>query len=92
MAKNQPLRKNPAMPPKAPRLPKSPVGFNYRQKPIPEKPFSCLCEGGPWHGTKISMFKSSPATNYFRLGKHHGRYVMISQFEGEHCAAHWEAA
>lgn len=91
MAKNQALRKNTRMPPKAPRLPKSPVGFNYRKKPSPEKSFACRCQGGPWDGTMLPMFRSSPATAVFNLRGQRGRYRMGTANAGECIPAYWEA-
>lgn len=92
MAKNQPLRKNPRMPPKAPRVPKSPVGFSHKQKVSPEKPFNCSCESGPYDGEGMILYRSSPATAVFSAKGHTGRYVLVEQFEGERCIARWEAA
>jgi len=92
MAKNRPLRKNTLMPPKAPRLPKSPVGFSHKQKPTPEKPFNCICEGGPYNGEGMTLYRSRPATAVFSARSHTGRYVLVEQFEGERCIARWEDA
>lgn len=91
MAKNQPLLKNPRMPPKPPRIPKSPVKFNYRQKPQAPRPFNCVCVGGPMDGQKIPMHPSNPLTIVFNLCDQRGRYRMESHFEGEMAIAQWEA-
>lgn len=70
------IRKKTRMPPTAPKVPKGPA-VKAPKKPFVshEKPTSHFCEGGPWAGSRISMFKSRPNTAVFSLYGFKGRYI-----------------
>lgn len=99
MAKNQPLLKNPRMPPVPPKVPKNPVVRNPKPRAPAKLRVSAICDGGPWHARRMIMpFYES--TIVFSLAGYRGRYKPTGErrpVTGKHMTIdvsvyEWEAA
>jgi len=79
MAKNQPLLKNPRMPPKPPRMPRNPVIINPKKRKSPSIKASVLCDGGPLHSKRMTVLALEP-TMVFTLRGQRGRYIPSGRY------------